>query len=175
MADNAEGAIRRAAHSIYWHAINQPQVLNRTPEWSRFRTSEGFESYQVGKAKHEKGSAAATEAAIDDYQKAANCEVFNALIRLSLGAALGTENAFLELMKVYSHVVTRWPEMVEPRYRLAVTFSYHKKIRKDLNKMGTEQKQVLLELLRDYVKQDASTQSKQALDGIGKLRGCQIS
>ena len=162
VADNAEGAIRRAAHSIYWHAINQPQVLNRTPEWSRFRKLEGFESYQAGKSKQKAAEA------IADYRKAADCEVGNALIRLSLGAALGDTDGdtdqFLEAMIVYLKVVTRWPEMIEPRYRLAVTFSYNEQFLKDIKKLEPGQKKALLELLREYANQKAST--RELLDKI---------
>jgi hypothetical protein len=160
-ADSAEAAVRLVGYHIYLYAMKQKYVLRHTPEWARFMTAENFELYQQGK----QGIAAKP---IEAYQKAANKELNNALIRLALAAAFVDSGHYLDGLEVYLHIVARWPELLEPRYRLAATLSFNEKLCEEWAKLDQERQVKLTRSLQYYVSNDGSTQ-KEAIEIRKKL------
>ena len=149
-----EDIIKKAAYFIFMHAMKKRQILGVTPKWSRFLTLDGFELYQKGMDQQNQGQ---IEAAIEDYQKAIGFEINNAIVLQSLGTALEERGRFLDAMENYLHTVTRWPEMIASRYRLAVMFSYDDQLLSEWNQLTKVRKDALLNSLRDYIANDAST------------------
>jgi tetratricopeptide (TPR) repeat protein len=161
LGESAEEVVKKVAYSIYVHARKQKHIRNRVAKWERFTdpNGKGFECYQTGKNLQEKGD---LEAAIKKYKEAADLELNNAVTRLALGSALETSGRFLEAMEVYLHIVMLWPEMISPRYRLAVNFSYHEQLMNEWNDLEDGSKERLLTSLRHYLCRDASIRSEQS-------------
>ena len=164
-ANSDHNVSKNSAYFIYCHLMGDQHISSRTPKWARFSTSEGFEYYQRGKKlekdskkkealqcgkKPEKNGYNEKLEALKEYKKALRLEKNNALIYLQMVNVLEDLEEYLEALEILLKVVSRWPDLLQARYRLAVVFSFvYELCKKWTDKDNSEQKQKLLSLLNN--------------------------
>ncbi|MEW5873240.1 MAG: hypothetical protein AB1894_28530, partial [Chloroflexota bacterium] len=162
LADSPEKVAKKAAYQIYRHAVGHPRIWKNTPPWARFHSTEAFGNYQEGKRTKDAGQALLC------YQKAAQEELNNVIVRLPIGSLLTTQKKYLEAMEAYIKIVLRWPTLLEPRYRLAAVFSFEEELADQWK--DAQQKNQVKALLEQFIQEDPSIPKsgpvKQEIEGL---------
>ena len=134
-ADDIEILARKVAYHIYLHAFKDKQQ-GWAPKWEHFQTVDGFEYYQLGLDHQKKGRLGD---ALKEFREAARLEPGNVLTRLAAASVLTqqcqdpkganaktpkiSDDNVLEARRIYERIVESYPDLIEPRYRLAANLS----------------------------------------------------
>ncbi len=153
-----EAVVEQAAYYLYHYINAHPHVIRRTPVWARFSSATAYGQYQRGQRWQSSGR---YDKAETQYRLAATTAPHNALVRFQLGNLLANQNEFLEAMEIYLEVLSIWPNLLEARYRLAVTYTFWEKLVPEWEQASAEKKSALLSLIATLVAENHSHKTAQ--------------
>jgi len=166
---SADEAVKKGAVLIYQYIVNEhPYVMEKVPPWALFSSSDSLELYQEGiqlekeNARERKNTPAqkvstGNEAsqrrseALEKYKRAAGLDPNNILIRLAVIKYMEGRQ-FLDAVLEYLKLVTLWPVLLEPRYRLAVSLTFIDELIEECKNPGMgSQRRDLATLLKNSI------------------------
>ncbi len=145
---SADEAVKKGAVLIYQYIVNEhPDVMQKVPPWSLFSSSDSLELFREGikleteNARERKNTPAEkvwidkednqkSSEALKKYQRAAERDPVNIRIRLAIIKYLEGKQ-YLDTVVEYLKLVTLWPVLWEPRYRLAGNLTFVDKLIKE--------------------------------------------
>lgn len=146
-------AAERAASYLYQKIVEHTPGHAGTPLWARWLSprGEGLTHFRRGLL-CEAGEGDPAKA-FSNYDRAAQLEPMNVLVRFQRANLHEEQGRFLEALKLYLQAAVLWPEVLEARFRLAATYTFEKELLEDWQTADPQERE-------SVKKRDAQAQNK---------------